>query len=336
MKIYKYQNTNNFIDNGLSEFKLFNYYDSPRISRYFDYYEQRLIDSSRFEMPIIPQILDYNLNELNQYNLKSQYIDITIRPSQKFYLDQTWKDRFSLQKRQKTSLECEFLAIHLRREDHIRRLEYPSIYVYLNIPHEFLLDNLTTHIGNADLRKVYKELENVDLDDFIEILKAFKSGDDKYGKELKQIRDNHPPKEVYKWRWDVYPDMINSVYKFGYGYPVMNGNTRLVLFDGSHRLATSPIVKKDYPILQQMPLDYVRGKDRSIFIATPPYFNSNQIAIFEIDIDRKNIGGWFVHKDVIDFGRVSEDNNLFVLEPVKNSRILKRIKSLTYDFKFVF
>ena len=198
-----------------------------------------------------------------------------------------------------------------------------------------MFDNLTTHLGGADLRKVYKELEKVDLSDFIAILEAFKKGDKKYGTELKTIRDKHPPEEVPSWRWDVYPEMINSIHTYGYGFPVMNGGHEVWMFDGSHRLATAPIVKKDYPILQLMPKSYRRGKDRSFFMTTPAYFNDDQVAIFEVDIDRKKVGGWFVHKDVIDFGKAF-DSNMIVMHPVRDSLILGRIKSLEYDFKFVY
>ena len=322
MKIYRYQNTNNFLAGGLSELKLFHYYDSPRLVRYFDHYQQQLVDSSCFEMPVNPALGDYSPNELQQYNLKNQYFEITIRPSVPFYSDSNLTDKYNLEKRQDTSLECQFLSYTFRREDHIRTIEYPSIFVYLNIPYEFLRDNLSTQKRGADLNKVYNELQDVDLSDFVAVLKAFSRGDKKYGEES-------------NWRTGVAPDMITTADKFGFGYPVMNGDIQMALFNGSHRLSVSPLVSRDFPLLQVMPREYKRGKDRSFFITTPPYFNDNQMALIEIDIDRKTVGGWFIHKSNADFGHI-KDTNYIVTQPVKDSRILKRVKSLSYDFKFVF
>jgi len=285
MKTYYYQNKNNFIYETLDELKLFNLYLHNEIS---DSFRKAEIDLLTADGPLEVIRKDVGISNpcISNFGKKAHSIRLTERlPYKPVYMSPT---EYGINEEMPGTL-----SFHIIREDHIRNLFTPAVFLYINIPYMFIRDNMITNLDNADLKKYFKVFNNFPDADLKRIVHLWRQGDIRYTEKV-TFKKNFP--KVPKWRVGMFSYMHYTVSKFGYGYPVMLNDSNLLFFDGSHRLCKSAVVQKDYPLLIGLK-NHSNIINDNILSITPPWFKNNQIALFSINYKNKDIHGWFLNKD---------------------------------------
>lgn len=283
MKTYYYQNKNNFIYETLDELKLFNLYLHNEIS---DSFRKAEIDLLTADGPLRVIREDVGISNpwITKFGKKAHGIRLIERlPYTPVRISAT---QYGINEDKPGDL-----SFHIIREDHIRNLDTPAVYLYINIPHTFIRDNMITNLDNADLKKYYKVFNNFPDADLKRIVHLWRQGDTRYTEKV-IFKKNIP--EVPKWRVGMFSYMHYTVSKFGYGYPVMLNSSDLLFYDGSHRLCKSAAVQKDYPLLIGLK-QHIKIIDDNILAITPPWFKNNQMALFSINYKNKDIHGWFLN-----------------------------------------
>lgn len=360
METYKIQQENHFIDKGLPELELFKHYSLYQIIKFFDFYEERLVCAESLQDPLITSPITITSQHRNdpstfRFGLKWKTLtwNILIKDFIKFNRN---KGNFVFGKDYSDSM---IHKIPLHREDFIRELKYPSHYIYIKLPHLFLRNHLSTNIGNPHLETFYKVFSKVNCNSYKNIINTFQKNDIKNREKINPYgRDKPKPNLLgassnqklprYRWRADMFPDMLYSVTKYGYGYPVIVSDKNNTLLDGSHRLSVAPIAKKDLPLLLNLQqVDHFSSK-QPIHYITPAWFRHRHL-VLDIARNRNFIYGTLMTpedlKDYINYlpelGNGSEPPNTFYHfneNPDKALSFAKYMKKANkyrgYDFKF--
>lgn len=322
MKIYKIKDENRYLNQGLSQLKDFEVYSLYDIIRFFDNYEFDLTTRSKqsdnpyFNLKRAVHPYHY----IKQFKQPYKYIQMTMQVDK--------YKAFSRDKGEFSKGPGKTIAAQLRREDSIRTLVYPSHYLYFKIPYEFILDHLERIFCPTDIPKLYEAFKDVDTSIFSNIIDTFEKYDNIFTEIVETAKSKKP-----KWRFDVFPDMLYSMSKYGLGYPIINPSTSQIFFDGTHRLSCAPIAKIDYPILQY--LAPKKNVDEPYYICTPPYFKGGKHLLLDYQIDREYIGGWFISTSLFQgFGVVHEDNRVQITQFEIFDKFVAKIAASEYDFKF--
>lgn len=322
MKIYKIKDENNYLNQGLSQFKLFEIFSLYDIIRFFDNYEYDLTTrSTETQDPyFVLRRGAHPYEYIQKFKQPYKYINMTMKVD-------TYK-KFDRNKGEFSKAIAKSITAQLRREDSIRTLVYPSHYIYFKIPYEFIKENMERIFCPTDLPKLYSAFENVTIENFSSIINTF----DKYDK-IHLEKFNGTKSKKFIWRFDIFPDMLYSMSKYGLGYPLINPSTDQLLFDGTHRLACAPLAKIDYPVLQYIPPSADLASP--YYICTPPFFKGGNHAVFDIQVGRKSIGGWFISTSLLqEFGRVHADNRVQIAQPEVFNNFTSKLAASEYDFKF--
>lgn len=360
METYKIQEENHFLDKGLPELELFKHYSLYQLIKYFDFYEERLITAESLQDPdvIAPVTVTSSLKNdpsTSRFGLKWKHIMWKIKIKDYVYFDRV-KGNFVFAKEYESDST---IRVDLHREDFIRELQYPSHYIYIKIPHKFLKNHLSTNIGNPDLQTFYKVFNKVNCNNFTNIVSTFQKNDIKNreklnpygrGKAKPNLLGINPNQKMprYKWRADMFPDMIHSMSKFGYGYPVIIADKNNALLDGSHRMSVAPVVHKDLPVLLNLQQSENYDTGTPIYYITPAWFRSRHL-VLEIVRGRKFIGGYLCTVEELspyinylpDLGNGSEPINTFYTvnenpeKAISFQKHMKKVQKATgFDIKF--
>ncbi len=285
MKTYYYQNKNNFIYETLDELKLFDLYLHNEISHFFKKAEIDLL-TAKGPLKVFRQDVSAPLPWMEKYGVQSHGIRFSeMLPYKPLRVNTT---EYTIDYERPGPLEFTII-----REDHIRNLYTPAIYLYVNIPYTFIKNNMTSNLDHADLKKYYRVFNNFPDADLKRIVHLWREGDTRYTEKV-TFKENQP--KVPKWRVGMFCYMHYTVSKFGYGYPVMLNDSTQLFYDGSHRLCKSAAVQRDYPLLIGIN-PHSKIIDDNLLAITPPWFKNNQIALFSINYKNKDIHGWFLDKE---------------------------------------
>lgn len=322
MKIYKIKDENNYLNGGLTQFKLFEIFSLYDIIRFFDNYEYDL--TTRSDETKDPYYVlrrgGHPYNYIKKFKQPYKYINMTMKVDKYRRFDRT-KGEFS--KGTATNITAQ-----LRREDSIRTLVYPSHYLYFKIPYEFIKEHMERVYCPTDLPKLYEAFEGINPSKFSNIVDTF----EKYDEIYPEIFEGTKSKK-HIWRFDIFPDMLYSMAKYGLGYPLINPSTDQLLFDGTHRLACAPLAKMDYPVLQYLTPHH--DLSTPYYICSPPFFKGGTHALFDFQINRKYIGGWFISTSLFQsFGTVHADNRVQIDQPEIFDKFTSKLAASEYDFKF--
>lgn len=304
MELYKIEKENNYIANSLNELHLFEVYSLYQIIRYFDFHEERLV-AHNFSNDRVKSSISLNASVINEGHMKpfqhlEKLLTFHIKTENFVPFDRKLGNFQFGPKGTLKNPKTETFHLQLYREDMIRRLQYPSYFIYFKIPYKFLLNHLTTIICSTDLPKFFRVFKDVDCSDYGNIVHAFREGDKKYvkrelpGGSVRSLTGNTTQggkAARFMWRADMFPKMLHSMAKFGYGYPAIHTGTR-ILFDGSHRLASAAVVEKDYPMLLELDASGYKP-DKHFYVTTPPWFDKRHV-VLRIQPDSDHIAGFFV------------------------------------------
>lgn len=287
MKTYYYQNKNNFIGNTLDELKLFNTYLTHEILELFNKAEIQLL-TGMYPFSVKKYNFAFERPFFQRFSKKAHGLLITEDIDFGCYRMNRWEIGLN-------DAPSGYFNLKIVREDHIRVMEAPGVFVYLNIPYKFLRENLVSNLAGTDLPKFFEAFDNNKSDNLKEVIQLWDHYDKKYPKL--QSNGKKPPYQfdVPSWRAGMFLGMQYSLAKFGFGYPIILGNSDLMFYHGSHRLSKCPVVKKDYPILLGF-REHSKFIGDSVITITPPWFKDDNIAMFDINYKTKKIQGWFLDK----------------------------------------
>lgn len=360
METYKIQQENHFLDQGLPELELYKHYSLYQLIRYFDFYEERLVTAESLQHPelIAPVTVTSAIKNdpsSRRFGLKWKYLIWKILVKNWVKFDRA-KGNFVFEKEYENDST---IQVNLAREDFIRELDYPSHYIYIKIPHQFLKNHLSTNIGNPNLDTFYKAFSKVNCNNFSSIVSTFQKTDIKNREKINPYGRNKPKPNLlgidpgqklprYKWRSDMFPDMIHSISKYGYGYPVIIAAKNNALLDGSHRMSVAPVVKKDLPVLLNLQESEHFDTGTPIHYITPGWFRSRHL-VLEVTRGKKYTGGYLLSSEELsdyitylpEQGNGSEPDRTFYnidQNPVGKVPFPKYMKKLNkvrgFDFKF--
>lgn len=353
MQIYNIEKENNYIARSLSEIELFETYSLYQLIRYFDFHEERLVgykfsgDKNKTDITLSSGIIQEH--HTKPYQIPDKILNFSIK-TENFVKFSRITGNFvyppgqDLKKVPKTIVQ----NFKVYREDMIRRLSYPSYFFYFKIPWQFLNAYLKTIICKTRLSTFYKAFKGKDLTDYLTYIETYREYDMKNPARFedpnlkKSLTGVSTSKKAprYKWRADMFPDMLYTLARFGYAYPSIQTGDK-ILFDGSHRLSCAPVVKKDYPVLLELaPHNYTPGTP--YWVVSPAWFTGGAHIALEIDPPRNWIGGMFIQKADADKYLAYKDTTEFpkgTIFSYKNKPNLikylnKLISSRDYDFKF--
>lgn len=275
MKEYFFQKHSNFINGGFKELRLFDFVNTFNLYNYLIAQEENLKNISQPEYYTTYSTVEVEQNWMRKYNQTRQLC--TLRVKTDCTASFTSKFTYSIFNDKPSTIESVIF-----REDTIRSIYSPSVYLYLTIPHAFLLENLKTNLDYTDLQIFYSEFKQINLNSFKSIVNTVSELDFKYPDKT-VIPGQSVPKtdDYFKWRSGILLNMLYTVYKVGFGYPLINTSTSCMFFDGTHRLSICPVVKKDYPVLLRIPIEETNN---IFYYITPNVFVDNKCGLFIIDI----------------------------------------------------
>lgn len=328
MKEYFFQKNSNFINKGFSELKRFNFVNSFDLYNYLLNQEFNLKDSKSEDYFTFYERVDAEQNWLKGYGQSRQVCRLRVKTDCTASL--TSKFTYKAVQNNQSHIESDIF-----REDTIRSMYSPSLFLYLCIPHKFLLDNLSTNLDYTDLQLFYREFKKVNLNSFKNIIENVEKLDRKY--PLKTIipgQTEPKTEDFFKWRSGIMFNMLYSVFKVGFAYPLINTPVSSIMFDGTHRLSIAPLVEKDYPVLLRIQPGEVK---KNFYYITPNIFKDNKCSLLVIDTEAKTVKIKLLSlEETVAFTKINKCDktikNIEIKDYIEFEKFLTEINNSEFDF----